>query len=236
LTSIDWKASARLEKLIVKEFSEEAYRAIGIVFDVRAIGPVTSDEINALFLSSTISAARRGIPTTLILKNGSTLISEYRSTDPDTLIKIAISYSIKNYIASGWDVYELLEPKTASQILLIIRELEGSGLLEALHLKMESLDEALSKLPLKEGLIYYVGNVILDSEFVLELSRRVRTNKGELVVLTSEKPWVDLGSLEQAYIMHLSYSKILDVLRGIGSKVMFYREASKRMHEVTILA
>jgi hypothetical protein len=236
LTSIDWKASARLEKLIVKEFSEEAYRAIGIVFDVRAIGPVTSDEINALFLSSTISAARRGIPTTLILKNGSTLISEYRSTDPDTLIKIAISYSIKNYIASGWDVYELLEPKTASQILLIIRELEGSGLLEALHLKMESLNEALSKLPLKEGLIYYVGNVILDSEFVLELSRRVRTNKGELVVLTSEKPWVDLGSLEQAYIMHLSYSKILDALRGIGSKVMFYREASKRMHEVTILA
>ena len=234
LTSIDWKASARLEKLIVKDFSEEAYRAIGLVFDTRAVGPITSDEVNALFLSSIISAVRLGLPITLILKNGLTLISEYRSIDPDTALKIAISYSMKNYVAESWDVYEILEPKTASQALSIIREVEASGLLEALQLKVESVDEVISKLTIREAMVYYVGNIILDSEFVLELSRMVKMNHGGLVVLTSGKPWADLDSLEEAYIMYLSHCKVLDVLQKTGSKVIFYREASSRIHEQAV--
>jgi hypothetical protein len=158
----------------VKDFSEESYKAIGLVYDIRAIGPITSDEVNALFLSSVISAARHGLPITMILKSGLTLISEYHSIDPDTALKIAISYSIKNYIASNWDVYELLEPKTASQVFSMIRELEASGLLETIQLKMNALNEIISKLTLQESIIYYVGNIVLDSEFILELSRRVK--------------------------------------------------------------
>jgi hypothetical protein len=230
LTSIDWKASARLEKLIVKEFSEEAYRAIGIVFDVRAIGPVTSDEINALFLSSTISAARHGLPITIILKNGLMLISEYRSIDPNTAIKIAISYSIKNCIVNGWDIYELLEPKTAGQVISIIRELEASGLLEIMQPKMDTINEIILKLTLQEAIINYVGNIVLDSEFVLELSRRAKTNNSELIVLSPVKPWADLDDLEKAYVMYLSCSKIFEALRKAGSKVLFYEEAL-RLHE-----
>jgi hypothetical protein len=233
LSSVDWKASARLEKLIVKDFSEESYKAIGLVYDVRAIGPITSDEVNALFLSSVISAARHGLPITMILKNGLTLISEYHSIDPDTALKIAISYSIKNYIASNWDVYELLEPKTASQVFSMIRELEVSGLLETIQLKMNTLNEIISKLTLQESIIYYVGNIVLDSEFILELSRRVKAGNGELIVLTSEKPWADLDKLDEAYIMYLSYSKILDALQKAGSSVMFYREVSRRISEIS---
>jgi len=233
LSSVDWKASARLEKLIVKDFSEESYKAAGLVYDIRAIGPITSDEINALFLSSVISAARHGLPITMILKSGLTLISEYHSIDPDTALKIAISYSIKNYIASNWDVYELLEPKTASQVFSMIRELEASGLLETIQLKMNTLNEIISKLTLQESIIYYVGNIVLDSEFILELSRRVKASNGELIVLTSEKPWADLDKLDEAYIMYLSYSKILDTLQKAGSSVMFYREVSRRISEIS---
>jgi len=236
LASIDWKASARLEKLIVKDFSEEAYKAVGLVFDTRAIGSITGDEVNALFLSSIISAVKLGLPITLILKNGLTVVSEYRSIDPDTALKIAISYSIKNYITESWDVYEIFEPKTASQVLSIIREVEASGLLEALQLKIGSVNEVISKLTIREAMVYYVGNVILDSEFVLELSRMVKMNNSELVVLTSGKPWADLDSLEEAYIMYLSHCKVLDALQKMGSKVIFYIEASRRIHEQTIPA
>jgi len=227
LSLIDWKASARLEKLIVKEFSEESYRAIGIIYDVRAIGPITGDEVNALFLSSVISAARYGLPITMILKDGLTLISEYRSLDPDTALRIALSHSIKSYIVDGWDVYELLEPKAASQVLSIIRELEASGLLEALNLKVNSINEVISRLALREGVVYYVGNIVLDSDFILELSRRVKADNGELIVLTPAKPWMDLDSLEKAYVMYLSYSKILDALQRAGSRVMFYGDVLK---------
>ena len=236
LSSVDWKASARLEKLIVKDFSEESYKAIGLVYDVRAIGPITSDEVNAMFLSSVVSAARHGLPVTLILKDGLTLISEYRSIDPDTALKIAISYSIRNCIVKGWDVYELLEPKTASQVLSIIRELEASGLLETIQLKMDTLNEVILRLSLQEAIIYYVGNIVLDSEFILELSRRAKINNSEVVVLTSEKPWADLEKLDEAYVMYLSYSKILDALQKIGSNVMFYREASRKIYETALSA
>jgi hypothetical protein len=217
----------------VKDFSEESYKAIGLVYDIRAIGPITSDEVNALFLSSVISAARHGLPITMILKSGLTLISEYHSIDPDTALKIAISYSIKNYIASNWDVYELLEPKTASQVFSMIRELEASGLLETIQLKMNTLNEIISKLTLQESIIYYVGNIVLDSEFILELSRRVKASNGELIVLTSEKPWADLDKLDEAYIMYLSYNRILDALQKAGSSVMFYREASRGISEIS---
>jgi hypothetical protein len=229
LSSVDWKASARLEKLIVKDFCEESYRAIGLVYDVRAVGPITSDELNALFLSSVVSVAKHGLPITMILKNGLTLVSEHRSIDPDTALKIAISYSIKNYIVNGWDVYELLEPKTASQVLSIIRELEALGLLETIQLKMDTLNEIILKLTLPETIIYYVGNIVLDSEFILELSRRVKIKNGEVIVLTPVKPWADLSNLEQAYIMYLSYNKILEALRKTSSKVMFYEEALRML-------
>jgi len=225
LSLVDWKASARLEKLIVKDFSEESYKAIGLIYDIRAIGPITSDEVNALFLSSVVSAARHGLPITMIVKNGLTLISEYHSIDPDTALKIAISYSIKNYVASNWDVYELLEPKTASQVLSIVKELEALGLLETIQLKMNTLNEILLKLTLQESIIYYVGNIVLDSEFVLELSERVRINNGELIVLTPVKPWADLDDLEKAYVMYSSYVKVFEALRKAGSKVMLYEEA-----------
>jgi hypothetical protein len=229
LSSVDWKASARLEKLIVKDFCEESYRAIGLVYDVRAVGPITSDELNALFLSSVVSVAKHGLPITMILKNGLTLVSEHRSIDPDTALKIAISYSIKNYIVNGWDVYELLEPKTASQVLSIIRELEALGLLETIQLKMDTLNEIILKLTLPETIIYYIGNIVLDSEFILELSRRVKIKNGEVIVLTPVKPWADLSNLEQAYIMYLSYNKILEALRKTSSKVMFYEEALRML-------
>jgi len=229
LSSVDWKASARLEKLIVKDFCEESYRAIGLVYDLRAVGPITSDELNALFLSSVVSVAKHGLPITMILKNGLTLVSEHRSIDPDTALKIAISYSIKNYIVNGWDVYELLEPKTASQVLSIIRELEALGLLETIQLKMDTLNEIILKLTLPETIIYYVGNIVLDSEFILELSRRVKIKNGEVIVLTPVKPWADSSNLEQAYIMYLSYNKILEALRKTSSKVMFYEEALRML-------
>ena len=233
LSSIDWKASARLEKLIVKDFSEESYKAIGVIYDIRAIGPITSDELNALFLSSVVSAARHGLPITMIVKDGLTLISEYHSIDPDTALKIAISYSIKNYITNSWDVYELLEPKTASQVLSIVKELEALDLLETIQLKVKTLNEIISKLALQDAMIYYVGNIVLDSEFILELSRSVKANNSELIVLTSEKPWADLDKLDEAYIMYLSYSKMLDALQKMGSTVMFYKESSRIIHKVS---
>jgi len=235
LTLIDWKASARLEKLIVKEFSEEAYKAVGIVYEVKGVGPVTSDEVNALFLSSIMSVVRLGLPITLIIKNGLTIVSEYPSIDPDTALKIAISYSVKNYSTENWDVYEVLEPKTASQLLSIIREVEALGLLQTVQLKMEALNEIISKLPLQNSIIYYVGNIVVDSEFILELSSRVKMNNGELIILTSGKPWTDLDNLEQAYVMYVSHRRIVESLERAGSKIFFYKGVASKLRTPIIM-
>jgi hypothetical protein len=116
----------------------------------------------------------------------------------------------------------------------MLREVENSGLLEALQLKMKTLNEVISRLTLKEAVVYYVGNIVVDSEFVLELSTRVKVNNGELVVLTSGKPWQDLDSLEQAYIMYLSHVKILNTLQQNGSTLIFYKEPSMKTRETTI--
>lgn len=67
---VEWKATARLSRLMVKECLEELSSSPHIIYDGRAPGPITADELAEIFLSSIVGAASTGAPIGLTIRSG----------------------------------------------------------------------------------------------------------------------------------------------------------------------
>lgn len=219
---IDWKATARLQEVIVKEFLEEGYGAVEIIYDVRAHGPVSKDECSAYFLSAVVSASRSGLPISVVIKNGEDVIISRENMNPVEALKLALAYVIESCIATEWSIYEFFEPKSARLVMDILRELRSTGLQEVVKVKLDSLLKDL-RVILRErrAFVVYVGCVLSDSTFVNELATEVLEAGGRLIVFTPVKPWVDARGLEEAYLMYQSYNRALRALEKMGAEICF---------------
>ena len=219
---VDWKATARLQKLMVKDFLEEAYGSIKIIYDIRAHGPVSRDECAAYFLSILVSIIQAGLSPSIVLKSGDELILDLEDVNPVDMLKLALAYVVEPHIVEEWDVYELFEPKSARSILDILREIKSSALEEVVKLK---LDEALRRLRsfLKKPKthIIYVGCILIESTFVKELAAMIADSGGKLSILTPMKPWLDSKDLEEAYLAYHSHRKLLRGLERMGAEIKF---------------
>ena len=219
---VDWKATARFQKLMVKDFLEEAYGSIKIIYDIRAHGPVSRDECAAYFLSILVSIIQAGLSPSIVLKSGDELILDLEDVNPVDMLKLALAYVVEPHIVEEWDVYELFEPKSARSILDILREIKSSALEEVVKLK---LDEALRRLRafLKKPKthIIYVGCILIDSTFVKELAAMIADSGGKLSILTPMKPWLDSKDLEEAYLAYHSHRKLLRGLEKMGAEIKF---------------
>jgi len=221
-THIDWKATARLQKIIVKEYAEEVYGAFTLIYDVRSHGPITMDESASQFLSSIISLAQSGLPFNLIVKNGDKVVIERENLSPIEAVKLALAHVVEYYARSGWNVYELVEPKASRALANIVREIGSQALREIAEFKLEMALESLRRF-IKEmrSLIIYTGCILVDSEFVKELAAEVARAGGRLTILTPPKPWLDASGLEEAYLMYQSHRALVESLRKVGVGLVF---------------
>ena len=217
---IDWKATARLQKFMTKDFLEEVYGSVKIIYDVRAHGPISRDECATYFLSTLISSLQSGLSPSIVLKDGDKLILDLEDTNPADMLKIALSYILESHIAKEWDFYELFEPKSARKLLKVLREFKLSTLEEVVKLR---LDETLRRLRavLKEPKthVIYIGCILMDSAFVKELASMVIESGGKLSIMTPMKPWLDFKDLEEAYLAYHSHRKLLKGLEKIGAEI-----------------
>ena len=231
---IDWKASARLQKLFVKEFMEESYGSIGIVFDARAHGPVSRDECAAFLLSATISAATLGTPINLLIKRGDARLYGGMKLQAVDAVKIALQYVVESEIISQWDIYELLEPKSAEALSRLLRETGLRKLLQVVELKSFEAGKAIREL-LGDNRVWmiYAGCVLVDSEFLIELAQQISNKGGRLTVLTPSKPWRDIKNLEEAYLMYMSFQKILRGLSKLGARIVHRPLSEQTLTRIT---
>ena len=129
---IDWKATARLSRLIVKEFLEETYSSSHLIYDVRSLGPIMKDENASLFLSTLIGLVESGLPLTLTIKSGLDILFEREELEPAEALKAGLAYVLREFKVSEWDIYELVEPKPRREIIRILRRVKAEGILELL--------------------------------------------------------------------------------------------------------
>jgi len=205
---------------MTKDFLEEIYGSVKIIYDVRAHGPISRDECATYFLSTLVSSLQTGLSPSIVLKDGDKLILDLEDTNPADMLKIALSYILESHIAKEWDFYELFEPKSARKLLKVLREFKLSTLEEVVKLR---LDETLRRLRavLKEPKthVIYIGCILMDSAFVKELASMVIESGGKLSIMTPMKPWLDFKDLEEAYLAYHSYRKLLKGLEKIGAEI-----------------
>ena len=225
---IDWKATARLSKLMVKDFYEEVYGSAHLIYDVRSLGPITSDKLASLFLSAALSLAHTGLPVNLTIKSGSETIFEAEKLGSMETLKIALAYIMETRHVSEWDIYEVCEPKPSLSLLKTLKNAKAEGLAKILELKLKGLKETPIIERIKQSSqrleITYICSIIHDSTTLLELSGEVQLKQHRLRILTPAKPWVDVKNLDEAYMLYASYQKVFNALQKHSVTVHLYKD------------
>ena len=222
LRRIDWKATARHHKLMIKEF-RDVQGSPHVIYDLRAPGPITGDEVAAMFLSTLVGISRVVGEVGLTVKSGSDILFASEGLSPEDALKVALAYVLKVVSVSDWDVYELVEPRSAREILSVLKEVRAKGFIDALRRRARSAGpEGILELVRRgpENLeLTYVGNVVYDASLLVEVADAARLRGHRLRIFTPAKPWVDLRDLEEAYVMYQSHKKILASLARLGAEI-----------------
>ena len=222
---IDWKATARLTKLMVKEFLEESSGSIYLIYDSRSLGPITSDMLSALLLSTMVGLAYEGLPVNLTLKSGLDIVFNAKSLNPMDALKIILAYLMETSHVSEWDVYELLEPKSSQTLLRTLKMVKAEGLKRLAEFKLRSIEKTVIMKNVKASVqklnIVYIGSIIHDSSLLMELAEEAKLRGHRFRVMAVNKPWVDAKNLEEAYTIYVSQQKILRALQKLKTEVVY---------------
>ena len=223
LRQVDWKATARRVELMVKETLEDTYGSFKIIHDIRSHGEVTADESAASLLSAVISLTETGLPVDLVIKKGAEILVYRRNLKPVEALKIILSFVVNKYISPKWNIYELLEPKSASELRRLMASLGSLRLLGIIAGGEGGVSRRMWAQFLAgngTGLLIYVGSILIDTEFVIELSEKARHKGLRMIVLTPERPWADAKGLDEAYMMYQSYHKVHKALERMGVEML----------------
>lgn len=215
---IDWKATARLSKLMVKEYLEDVAGGVHVVYDRRVLGGSTGDESSSLLLSTIIGLTNAGLTATLTIKDGYDIVDRSVSGDPTDALKISLRYILGFVESMGWDIYDYLEPLGYRSIADVARRLGLGELKGFLGLRAASIDRIV-EYRRSDSRIVYVGVSVCDSRFIIDLAEEAYRRGLDLTVLTPSKPWIDARDLEEAYRMYVSHRAVITALRRLNTRV-----------------
>ena len=220
VSSIDWKASARHRKIIVKEFLEESYGSVEVIYDVRAHGPVTRDQCRAYFLSAVVSASKMGLPVSILIKRGEEILAHRGDMGPAEALRLSLAYTAEEDVAWRLRSYNVFKPKPTRMLLRVSRKVGSEAFRRIAELRLSGSRKRLSRI-CRSGrrLILYIGCILIDSGFVKDLVAEVSSLGGEVVILSPPKPWLDARDLEEAYLMYGLREKLLKAFKALRASL-----------------
>ena len=224
LRLVEWKATARLSRLMVKEYLEELSSSPHIIYDERAPGPITADELAGIFLSSMVGVASTGVPIGLTIRSGGGQELHWEGLGSMEALEVALAHTLERVEAEVRSIYELLEPRPSRDLITILERAKGRGMARILRTARERhLNKKLKLMVRKPNPtleLTYIGHILYDTSALLELAEEARLRGHRLRIRTPSKPWRDSKSLEEAYIIHTSLKKALNSMRRMGVEVM----------------
>lgn len=222
LDRMDWKAMARINRLMVKEFYLEAGSTAHIVYDVRAVSPETADELSTAFLNTALGLAEAGVPFGLTIHDGHRTIIHIPAVNPIEALKVALKHVLETVGVESEPLDLLLDPRTlreARSLLMRIREEPVQKLIKAeVEAYLNALNKPISclfdyvyeqRIPFEFLVITELGQ---DVGLILELNDLASVSGGRVRVIHSTKPWLYASSLEEAYELYLKCRRVKDML------------------------
>ncbi len=187
LMQIDWKATARLAKLIVKEYYMEGSGSIHIVYDTRISDPVSADILASEYLKTILSFAERGWVIGLTILDDMGKVSSYfPELYPRLAVSIALRHVLNTRLLEARSFFDVLDPLYNTRLRKVMeRSLpDSSG-------GFNELKEAVYRSVY--GGILYISCMSGNPSSLMELSHIAHISRTRFVVFEPCNPWRYLG-------------------------------------------
>lgn len=206
LRRVDWKATARLQKLMVKEFHQDLGGGVNIVYDIKVAGPVTRDEAAAEFLTLATALTAQAVPYAITIVDERNEMKTLEFKDVRTALLTALRVALRVAEVDYGVLYELLEPHTTREALALLKAIE------------QTVEERMGR-P-KEALDTVVVTCLLgDLTWLMDLHEALKAGGRRLVVHVPSGAWLDSKTLEQAYLEYERHVRLLAKLKRLGMEV-----------------
>jgi uncharacterized protein (DUF58 family) len=216
---IDWKATARTNELYIKTFFREGGPSARVVYDVRVPGPVSLDQVSATMLSTVTQLAILSTPLSLTILGDE--ITNFEDLEPREALRLAIRYVLQYVLKEPEEVFEYLEPPNPR----LLRELKRILKDERLRLLIEGELKGIGGLRFKAEEVFWVSSITHDLPLIVDVAHALLASGGRMYVFATARPWLDAGSLEEAYRMKERFRRVVAWLDR--AKVLVIKDASK---------
>jgi hypothetical protein len=201
LRRVDWKATARRLRFMVKEYRLELGSLGLLALDLRCLGERTCDDIASAALLIAIGLPVEGRINVLELDTGRLLEMGQRE-----LLAYTISRILEPEIAGRLDLQEYVPPPTL-------------GELQRIALKLGYKTKAKTIQASTQGATAILTTLLVENRKTLEVVEKARSRGDTTIIVTPRKPWLDMGSLEQAYIAYTTYTKTAAKIKNMGAEL-----------------
>ena len=216
LRRLDWKATARLGKLMIKEYFLEGGVGWHVIFDSASSDPESKDELTAGFLRTVLAIARQGSTLKVTVKEGGE-ITTYQTLDPVQAVATALEASLKTATVSEGDFYGLLEPRSSSRLRAILKKIKADTSSQSVAYHSASSTDSFNQLQKsmgreEKGAVVLVSALLEDPVEILNLSSITKMHDSSISILQPTRPWIwslDLSSSNKNRNRYIQVYRVL---------------------------
>ena len=206
LRSIDWKASSRRRRLMIKVFEDESGGGISILYDLRGPTPHVCDQLASALLSSTIASYRRRLKTQFINIQD---WGVFKPLSPHEAIVFAVRNVLESRVLRVREFFEYVEPPTRREIEEIISKLPITQTYRIPYRVIQLENRSIA-----------ISSLLYDASKLVETASILKNHGGSLNVIVPLKPWRAVGDLEEAYRIYLTYRNVKSKLEKLNAKII----------------
>lgn len=217
LRFIDWKATARRQALIIREFRGELGSQPLLALDLRCMGPYTCDAVASAVLSLAVGLASQGVRASGLYEADSGRLLSFSSSQG--LLAYVVERVLESRVVDELDLYEFIEPPTLDEIRRVLREIAG--------LSIEPVVKARERV-LAHGNIVYATALLHATSEVLDFASSVARSGGALSLIVPAEPWLDARDDITAERIKVSFHRAVRKLSSLGVSVLPCGEGAPR--------
>jgi uncharacterized protein (DUF58 family) len=214
LRRIDWKATARIQKIMVKQFHQDLGGAVNLIYDLKTAGPVTRDEAAAEFLTVATALTAQATPYTITIVDEWNRLQTMKFKDTWTALLAAVKTALKTVEVDYSILYDLIKPQAVKEVFTLLKIMD-----QIVEEKAPKLVEAIDTVT--------VTCLLGDLTWLMDVHEMLKANNRRLILHTPSRIWMDSETLEQAYIDYERQTRLIATLKKLGIEVK-YAYASNR--------
>jgi len=226
LAKVDWKATARLGRLVVKDYYVEGGVGVHVVYEASASDSLSLDVLTVNFLQVVLTFARAGQVLGLTVHDGEEVLFHDANLSPGLVVAQAMQFALKGCESGFEQLYAVLEPRAALNIRSLFEGVEDTSLSSVLGAdsktsRIQSLQpyDTLNELVETETSslrLVVISSLQGDPVPLLELARLTQSRGWLLQVIQPTQPWLSSEDLKGSYLLWEHNTRVNRALRRMG--------------------